>query len=83
MELNLAPETEQKLKDIAARSGRSVSELADDAIAIYAGDLAHIRDTLDSRYDDIKSGKVKMIPGDEAFARLHERIEARRRNGPA
>ena len=46
--------------------------------AIYARELAHLRDTLDSRYDDIKSGKVKLIPGDEAFARLHERIEARR-----
>lgn len=34
----------------------------EDVVAIYAGDLAHVRDTLDSRYDDIKSGKVKLIP---------------------
>lgn len=28
---------------------------------------------LDGRYDDIKSGKVKLIPGDEVFARLRAR----------
>lgn len=40
-------------------------------------ELADTRTMLDRRYDDIKSGKVKLIPGDEAFARLRERIEAR------
>jgi hypothetical protein len=33
---------------------------------------------LDKRSDDIKNGTVKLIPGEEAFAQLHERIEARR-----
>jgi hypothetical protein len=33
---------------------------------------------LESRYDDIKSGKVKLIPGEEVFARLREKSEARR-----
>jgi hypothetical protein len=32
---------------------------------------------LDSRYDDIKSGRVKPIDGEEAFARLREKSEAR------
>ena len=64
MELNLAPETEQKLKDIAARSGRSVSELVDDVVVIYAGDLVQTRETLDRRYDEIKRSKVKLIPGE-------------------
>ncbi len=41
---------------------------------IATRDGGSVRDTLDSRYDDIKSGKVKPIPGDEAFARLHARI---------
>ena len=45
-------------------------------------ELAETREMLDRRYDGIKSGKVKLIPGHQAFARLHERIEARR-NGPA
>jgi hypothetical protein len=33
---------------------------------------------LDSRYDDIKSGKVNLIPGDEVIAGLRERSAARR-----
>jgi hypothetical protein len=33
---------------------------------------------LDGRYDDIKSGKVKLIDGEEAFARLKEKTEAQR-----
>ena len=37
---------------------------------------------LESRYDEIKSGEVKLIDGEEAFGRLHERIDARR-NSPA
>ena len=82
MEVNLSPEIEKKLNDIAAQTGRAAAELAHDAIAGYVDELAKTRTMLDRRYDEIKSGKVKLIPGDEAFARLHERIEARR-NGPA
>jgi hypothetical protein len=77
MEVHLRPEIEKKLKDLAALSGRPADELAEDAIAIYAGELAHVRDTLDGRYDEIKSGKVKLIP-EEAFARLMAKAEAER-----
>jgi hypothetical protein len=34
---------------------------------------------LDSRYDDLKTGRVKPIDGDEAFARLKEKTETQRR----
>jgi len=53
--------------------------LLEDAMVGYFDELVQTRSTLDTRYDDIKSGKVKMIPGDEAFARLKERIEARKK----
>jgi len=33
---------------------------------------------LDRRFDGIQSGKAKLIPGNEAFARLRDRIAARR-----
>jgi predicted transcriptional regulator len=80
MEVHLDPEIEKKLKELAAQTGRPADELAEDAIAIYAGELAHVRDTLDRRYDEIKSGKVRMIPGDEAFARLMAKTEAGPKN---
>jgi hypothetical protein len=31
-------------------------------------ELALLRDTLDTRYDELKSGRVQPIDGDEAFA---------------
>lgn len=40
-------------------------------------EIAQTQTMLDTRYDEIKSGKAKLIPGDEAFARLHKRIQAR------
>lgn len=49
-----------------------------DAVAGLIDELADTRGMLDRRYDEVKSGKVKLIPGDEAFGRLQERIEARR-----
>jgi hypothetical protein len=48
----------------------------------HLDELAAVRDLLDSRYDDLKSGKVKPIDGEEAFARLREKSE-RRRDSPA
>jgi predicted DNA-binding protein len=78
MEVHFTPELEKKLNEIAAQTGRPAAELVQDAVADMVDELAGTREMLDRRYDEIKSGKVKMIPGDEAFARLHERIEARR-----
>ena len=34
--------------------------------------------TLDSRYDDLKTGLVKPIDGEEAFSKLREKSERRR-----
>jgi hypothetical protein len=81
MEVHFTPDLEKKLNDLAAQSGRSTDELVQDAVAGMVDELAETREMLDRRYDDIKSGNVKLIPGEEAFARLRERIDARRRNG--
>jgi hypothetical protein len=37
------------------------------------------REMLDRRYDDLESGRVKPIDGEEAFRRLMEKTEAQRR----
>jgi len=34
---------------------------------------AEVRETLDSRYDDLKSGRVKPLGGEEAFAELRRK----------
>ena len=44
-------------------------------------EVASVRKTLDSRYDDLKSGRVKPIDGEEAFRTLREKSERRRSGG--
>jgi hypothetical protein len=77
MEVQFTPETEKKLKDFAAQSGRGTDDLVEDAMAGYFDEAMQIRSMLNSRYDDLKSGSVKPIPGEEVFARLRAKSEAR------
>ncbi len=78
MEVQFQPDVQARLEQMARESGRSAAELVQAAVAGYVDDLAGPREILNSRYADIRSGKVKLIDGEEAFARLHGRIEARR-----
>ena len=83
MEIHFAPETEQKLKDLAAQSGRKTAdELVQDVIEGYFEELARTRTMLNSRYDDLKSGTVKPIPGDEVEAYFRDKSAAARRSQP-
>jgi predicted DNA-binding protein len=79
MEINFAPELEKKLNDLATLTGRPAVELVQDAVAGYIDDLPETRAMLDRRYDDIKSGKVKLIPGEEVEAYFREKYESARR----
>jgi hypothetical protein len=72
------PELQAKVEQWVSDTGRPAEELVEDAVAGYFDGLAETRDMLDSRYDDIKSGKVKLIPGDEVIARLRARSAAYR-----
>ena len=65
-------ETEKKLRDLSALSGRPTDELVEDAVAGYFAEVLHFRETLDSRYDELKSGKVKPIRGAEVEAHFRE-----------
>jgi predicted DNA-binding protein len=80
MEVHFTPETEKKLKDLAAQSGRGTAdELVRDVVEGYFDELAQARDMLNSRYDDLKSGRVKPIPGNEVEAYFREKSAAARR----
>ena len=78
MEVHVTPELAKKLNDLAATTGRAPDELVQDALAGYLEELASLRETLDGRYDDLKSGQVTPIDGEEAFRRLREKSEHRR-----
>jgi len=62
MEVQFEPALQAKLEQIARESGRAAADLVQDAVAGYVDELAETRQMLNSRYDDIKGGKVKLIP---------------------
>jgi len=73
MELHLTPDLEAKLNQLSAQTGRAKEDVVQDAITGYLAELSQVRDTLDARYDDIKSGRTKPIDGEGAFTRLRQR----------
>ena len=77
MEVQLTPQTEQKLTALAAQSGRRAEDLVEDAMAGYFVEVVQVRAILDSRHDDLKSGRVKPIPGDKAEAYFREKSATR------
>ena len=78
MEVHFRPETETRLQELAAKAGRAPEELVEDAMAGYLQELAQVRDELDSRYDELKSARVKGLDGEEALANLRRKSEERR-----
>lgn len=73
MEVRFRPETESRLQELANKSGRAPNDLIEDAMAGYLQELAQIRQMLDTRYDDRKSGSVEPVDGEEAFANLRRK----------
>jgi predicted transcriptional regulator len=75
MEVQFTPDVQAKLDRLAMDSGRPANELLQDAFAGYFDEVAELRQTLDSRYDDLKSGRVKPVDGEEFFEGLRRREE--------
>jgi predicted DNA-binding protein len=78
MEVNFRPETESRLQELIQQTGRAPNDLVEDAMAGYLKELGEVREMLDSRYDDLKSGRVKTVDGETAFADLRRKSELRR-----
>jgi hypothetical protein len=74
MEVHFAPDVERTLTELAAKSGRgSADALVQDVVGGYIDEVSKTRDILDSRYDDLKSGRVKAIDGEDFFESLRRR----------
>jgi hypothetical protein len=78
MEVHLTPDLQGKLDRLVRETGRPLDEFVQDAMAGYVDELSGVRSTLDRRYDDLKSGRVKPISGEEVFTRLRAKSAARR-----
>jgi hypothetical protein len=73
MEVHLKRETELRLHDLASKSGRPTDDLIEDAMTVYLAEVTELRSTLDGRFDDIQSGRVKPVDGEAFFEDLRRR----------
>jgi hypothetical protein len=65
---SLKPEPESRLAELASKSGRATDDLVEDALAGYLAEVAEVREMLDGRYDEIKSGRVRPVDSEAFFA---------------
>jgi hypothetical protein len=78
MEVHFTPKVQAQLEQMARDAGLRSDQLVENVVADFFEDFGVTRETLDRRYDDLESGRVKPIPGDEVFARLRAKSAARR-----
>ena len=78
VQINLTPQTQAKLDKLAQETGRNADDLVEDALVGHLDEVAQLRQILDSRYDDLKSGQLKAIDGDVALAQMREKSRVHR-----
>jgi hypothetical protein len=83
MEVYFTPEVQAKLDQMARDAGRQPAEVIEDAVVGLYDEFAYTREMLDRRYDEMESGKVHGIDGEEAYRLLMEKTQARRQRRPA
>jgi predicted transcriptional regulator len=75
MEVHLSPEAQAKLDEFTRQHGRSSDDTISNAVNAYLDRLTDARETLARRYDDLESGAVRLIDGEEFFENLRLREE--------
>jgi predicted transcriptional regulator len=72
MPLHLTPELEQRLQQLAAQSGRTPEQLAQEALDLFLTEQEEILAAIQEGDDDIASGNV--LPHEEVVARFEKRF---------
>jgi hypothetical protein len=72
------PDLQAKIDRWVSETGRPANELVEDAMAGYFNELTQVREMLDSRYDDIATGRVKLIDGEEVRREMKAKTQAQR-----
>ena len=78
MEVNFSADVQAKLDQMARETGRRSEELVQEAVAGLFDELAHATGMLNRRFDDLESGRVQPIDGEEAYVRLMKKTSQRR-----
>jgi predicted transcriptional regulator len=74
MVVRLSPETESRLQELAATTGRAPDKIVEDAMTGYLAEFAQVRNKLDRRYVEMKTGQIQPIDGEEVFRQLRPKI---------
>ncbi len=82
MEVHFTPDVQAKLEQMAQDTGRRSDELLEVAVNGLFDELSYTRELLDRRYDDLETGRVQPIDGEEAYRRLMENTRAQRQRRP-
>jgi hypothetical protein len=83
MELQVKnPALQAKIDKWVAETGLPANELVEDALEGYLVESLQVRQLLDKRYEDVRSGKVELIDGEEALARLKKNTESQPNRTP-
>jgi len=75
MEVHCAPDLQAEIDRLVIETGFAPDRLIQDALAGYVAELAGARQMLDTRYDDLKSGRVRPVDGEAFFESLRKREE--------
>lgn len=78
VQINLTPRTRARLDKLAQETGRNADDLVEDALVGYLDEVAQLPEVLDSRFDDLKSGRVQPISADLTLAQIPEKNQVRR-----
>ena len=81
MEVHFTPDIEKRLAALSAKTGRAAEDLLGDAIP-YLEELAGIREMLNARYEDLKTGRVAAIDGEQFFEDLRRREDDMLKRSP-
>jgi hypothetical protein len=79
MEVHLSPDAQAKLEEFTRQYGGTSDDTISNAVNAYFDRMAFAREKLERRYDDLESGAVQLIDGEDAYRRLMEKTEAGRR----
>jgi hypothetical protein len=74
MEVYFTPEVQAQQERRTSETRRPADELLQDALAGYFDELTATREMLNSRYDDLKSGRVKPVSSVEVRARRRQEV---------
>jgi hypothetical protein len=78
MEVDLSPEAEETLKRRAAQRGLSAHDLAVSLLQEHIEELNRTETMLDGRYDELKSGRVQLVPGEEVTKYFRKKSDSAR-----